>query len=49
MCHPHPSAVYLNNGVPVSEGLVREIHQRLVEGVGDGLVPPDIGSRQEVH
>ena len=40
---------YLDSGVPVSEGLVREIHKRLVEGVRGGLVPPGIGSRQEVH
>ena len=31
---------YLDSGVPVSEGLVREIHKRLVEGVRGGAGAP---------
>ena len=31
---------YLDSGAPVSEGLIREIHKRLVEGVRGGRVAP---------
>jgi cell filamentation protein, protein adenylyltransferase len=31
---------YLNSGAPISEGLVREIHKRLVEGVRGGNAAP---------
>ena len=31
---------YLDSGAPVSEGLIREIHKRLVEGVRGGQAAP---------
>jgi len=31
---------YLNSGAPITEGLIREIHQRLVEGVRGGKAAP---------
>lgn len=33
-------AEYLDSGAPISEGLIREIHKRLVEGVRGGSAAP---------
>ena len=41
---------YLNDGGPITEGLIREIHRRLVVGVRGGVGPPGrIPTRAELR
>ena len=40
---------YLSSGAPVSEGLIREIHKRLVEGVRGGRAKPGQWHRAELR